>query len=71
MKYIQIYGLKATVWMYGEPFEKYSSSVFHTIDEALDHREYFVNALNENHKSALDSPVTFEDTSISVFNLQV
>jgi hypothetical protein len=67
---MQIYGLKATVWMYGEPFEKYSANLFHTIDEALEHRAEFCQAVSDNHKTALDNPVTFEDCSIAAFNLK-
>lgn len=63
----KLYGLKATVYQWSEPFEKYSFKLFTSAVSAMNHRQEFVSALNE---SGDYDRVGFKDVKLSEFELE-
>jgi hypothetical protein len=62
-----IYGLKATVWMFGEIMEKYSYKLFDAHYKATAYRNEFIKELNESNN--YDREVQQYEVVVAVFEL--
>lgn len=65
-----VYGLKATMWMYGEPQMRYSHKLFTSRTKAELDIPAFVNELNDTFAPTVDDLLEPHDVYVTEFELE-